>query len=53
MKKKFDVRSLLTIGVALAGIIGTALSNKLDEKNMAAMKKELKSELLKELSSSK
>lgn len=49
MKLKIDGAKALSIGVTVLGVVGTLLSNIVDNNNRKEMKGEIKDELLKEL----
>lgn len=53
MKLNINSRKLLTVAVAAVGLIGTILSSKQDAVNREQMKKELRDEILSELSKEK
>lgn len=47
---KIDSGKVLTVAIAAAGLISTILSSKKDEADRETMKKELKEEILNEIS---
>ena len=52
-KLKIDKIKLLSVGVALLGIVGTLLSGKVEADKQKAMKIELKDEIMKDLLNNK
>lgn len=51
MKIKIDPAKALSVGVTALGVLGTILSAKVAKNDQAALKAELKEELIKELQS--
>jgi hypothetical protein len=47
---KIDSGKMLTVAIAVAGLVSTILSSKKDDADRATMKKELKEEILSEIS---